>query len=150
MPSFLLIISFLLHIILLIAVYYLFQQIQSLKQDHTKELTDLFETYLQDIKNENHRLEAEISSHTPRNEANENPIVSDFPNKEEITNITEKNEPIIKISNIDDVFETSLEARILQLYHEGMAVEDIAKRLNCGKTEAELVINLYKKGNHKA
>lgn len=147
MPSFLLIISFLIHIILLIAVYYLFQQTQLLKQTNTKELTDLFETYLNEIKQENRRLETKINSKTNETkQAHEQKRNEPDTTKEKkIINKNEMDGRELKTDIIDDTFTTSLEAQVLQLYQQGKEVEEIAQMLNCGKTEAELIINLSKK-----
>ncbi len=152
MASFLLIISFLLHIIVLIAVYYLFQQIQLLKQDNTKELTDLFETYLREIRIENRRLESEIDSAAPQTEQikNQKKNVIHIQNEDSIMNEVDSEEVTLTTDTIDDTFETSLEAKILQLHHQGIEVTEIAQMLNCGKTEAALIINLYQKRNHKS
>lgn len=140
----LMIISFLLHIILLASIYYLFQQIQSLKQEHTKEVTDLFEMYLQEIKAENSRLENEIPLQKPPNK--QEPVIEPTP----IRMVRQENEPeaveeiqyMPQTNTVNDHYETSLEAQILQLYHLGLSADDIAKKLNCGKTEAALVIKI--------
>jgi len=44
-----------------------------------------------------------------------------------------------------DEVETSLEAQILQLHTNGETIDDIAKKLNCGKTEAEIIIKMHQK-----
>src|SRR5690625_296394 len=150
MQSFLLIISFLLHIIVLVAVYYLFQQIQLLKQDNKKELTDLFETYLKEIRSENRRLESKIELNTFSSEQNEKLNVPENSTEEHAPTFNENETPSLKTDTIHDQFETSLDAKILQLYHQGMEVSEIAQTLNCGKTEAELLINLYNKKNQKS
>lgn len=146
MSSFLFIISFLLHIILLITVYYLFQQIQRLKKDQADEITELFEFYLREIRSENRRLESEIEYHHFDNHQHE----------QQNNKIDKRPESMITYepSNLDtdlvhDKYETSLEAQILQLYDQGMEVAEIAQKLNCGKTEAALMINLSKKKNQK-
>lgn len=150
MQSFLLIISFLLHIIVLVAVYYLFQQIQLLKQDNTKELTDLFETYLKEIRSENRRLESKIEFSTFSNERKEKiNELKDLTEKYDLT-FNENEAPKLNTDTIHDQFETSLDAKILQLHHQGMEVSEIAQMLNCGKTEAELLINLYDKKKQKS
>lgn len=151
MSSFLFIISFLLHIILLAIVYYLFQQIQLLKKNNTNEVTELFESYLREIRSENRRLESEIESkvsHTDQEKVTQQ-FESNIIN-EEVTNKVDLDKPILKTDTIHDKFETSLEAKILQLYHQGMEVTEIAQMLNCGKTEASLIINLSKKRNQKS
>jgi len=151
MSSFLFIISFLLHISLLAIVYYLFQQIQLLKKNNTNEVTELFESYLREIRSENRRLESEIESkvsHTDQEKVTQQ-FESNIIN-EEVTNKVDLDKPILKTDTIHDKFETSLEAKILQLYHQGMEVTEIAQMLNCGKTEASLIINLSKKRNQKS
>src|SRR5690625_4271440 len=150
MQSFLFIISFLLHIIVLVAVYYLFQQIQLLKQDNKKELTDLFETYLKEIRSENRRLESKIENNTISKKQNEQLDEPEDITEEDVPNFNENETPSIKTNTIHDQFETSLDAKILQLHHQDMEVSEIAHTLNCGKTEAELLINLYNKKNQKS
>lgn len=137
--------------ILLLAVYYLFQQIQSLKEDNTKELTELFETYLKEIRNENRRLESEMKTNVPEINPVRAPRELDLDvDKSDITAVVETDETILETDTVHDQFETSLEARILQLYHQGVEVTEIAQMLNCGKTEASLIINLYKRKNQKS
>lgn len=140
----LMIISFLLHIILLASIYYLFQQIQSLKQEHTKEVTDLFEMYLQEIKAENNRLENEIPLQKPSNK--QEPVIEPTPirmvRQENEAEAVEEIQYMPQTNTVNDHHETSLEAQILQLYHLGLSADDIAKKLNCGKTEAALVIKI--------
>lgn len=133
-------------------VYYLFQQIQLLKQDNTKEVTDLFEKYLQEIKLENQQLHEEVSTTTsePKQKNAHEPIMPRKIKSETKETIIENDESALQTDKIDDKFETSLEAQILQLYHQGIEVEEIAKKLNCGTTEAALIINLYEKRSHKA
>jgi hypothetical protein len=128
-------------------VYYLFQQIQILKQENTKEITDLFETYLEEVKMENKRLEDLLSDKEPQSnlEYNNRPSVVNITKPVNKPNLVEHNKTILQTEAINDQFETSLEAQILQLYNQGIEAEEIAKKLNCGKTEAALVINLYKK-----
>ncbi|MEM1506445.1 hypothetical protein RG959_24150, partial [Domibacillus sp. 8LH] len=45
----------------------------------------------------------------------------------------------------EDQVEASLQSRILQLHHRGKSNTEIAKQLDCGKTEVELIIKLYAK-----
>src|SRR5690625_6659662 len=49
----------------------------------------------------------------------------------------------------DDSIETSLQAKILQLSHQGYDADEIAGKLNCGKTEAALIIKLQEKNRCK-
>ncbi|MFD1171895.1 DUF6115 domain-containing protein [Oceanobacillus picturae] len=148
MESFLLIISFLLHIVTLAIIFQLFRQRSQPKSDtQTEELVTLLETYLQEVKEENDRLQEAISSEedkatsVPKGVAYE-PVRSqanyDY-SKQENSSYT----PPAPIE--EDQVEASLQSRILQLHHRGKSNTEIAKQLNCGKTEVELIIKLYAK-----
>ncbi|RKQ37508.1 DUF6115 domain-containing protein [Oceanobacillus halophilus] len=145
MVSFLLIISFLLHIITLYAVFFLYKQHQTNKQNDVREITKIFEEFIQEIQEENLRLQKEIQKgqkvdiaephDTKENELDMNTKYKSMP----------LHEPYLKVDDMEDSIEASLEAKVLQLYHEGKSVTEIAKKLNCGKTEADLIIRLHKK-----
>ncbi|KGP74043.1 DUF6115 domain-containing protein [Pontibacillus yanchengensis] len=42
-----------------------------------------------------------------------------------------------------DTYEPSLQSTIYQLYDQGYSKEEIAKKLNCGKTEVELMLKFH-------
>lgn len=141
MVSFLLIISFLLHIASLLAIFKLLQNNQGNRQeqDDPREWMELFDTYLKEIKEENARLEQNLTGH----------IKEDIKMKQSFSNSLAEAEsdqtagyapPPIKEK---DEVEASLQSRILQLHHKGYSETDIARLLNCGKTEAALVIKLH-------
>lgn len=136
MVSLVLIISFILHLIALLAIYQLFKQIQEVKQANSSEIIELFEMYLQEIKDENKRLEEELS---PKAKA-VNPEVTQTAMRMEHEPPDEYLPPEIQA---DDRVETSLQARILKLHKEGFSETEIAQKLNCGKTEAALIIKLH-------
>src|SRR5690625_4738631 len=60
MTSFLFIVSFLLHILLLITVFYLYQHIQSLKNNQTSEVEHILNNFLQQLKLDNEEMEKKI------------------------------------------------------------------------------------------
>src|SRR5690625_3406760 len=60
MTSFLFIVSFLLHIVLLIVVFYLYQHIQTLTNNQTYEIENLLKNFLQQMKLENQKIENKI------------------------------------------------------------------------------------------
>lgn len=140
MTSIMLTISFLIHIILLVAIYYLFKEIQQLKVNPPKNITHIFEKYLQEIRDENDRLKAEATPIT--DEPSVNPTGQKFEQE-----APEKLQYMPEIVETEDTTETSLQSQILQLYHQGISPNDIAKKLNCGKTEVDLSIKFYKKEN---
>ncbi len=138
MTSFLLLISFLLHIISFSAIY----QLKQVKQHHQSNTTDsnigaLFESYLAEFKEENNRLQQALKQ---TNHAQLEPDSEG--NMEEIASTIVENVPMVDDSKEDKVV-TSLKANILQLYSKGLSPGEIAKQLNCGKTEAELIIKLH-------
>jgi DNA polymerase I-like protein with 3'-5' exonuclease and polymerase domains len=150
MVSLLLIISFLLHLLSLYAIYQLFQYIK--KQERgADEITDLFESYLQEFRQENAILKEQVQNsnkegqrvslyETVRPDEEESP-------KEEAVEEKRNDDAAPKFPEIDvqDQVEASLESRVLQLESQGVPPDNIAKQLNCGKTEVELILNLYKK-----
>ncbi|WP_373896035.1 DUF6115 domain-containing protein [Virgibacillus sp. CBA3643] len=135
MVSFVLIISFILHIVALLTIYQLFRQVQKLKQANSSELMELFEIYLQEIRDENSRLQQGL---TP--EANEELTVTQTARKMEHELPEEYHPPEVWA---DDRVETSLPARILKFHKEGFSETEIARKLNCGKTEVRLIIKLH-------
>ncbi len=140
MTSLLLIISFLLHLITLAAIFQLYKQVQFLKKDSSQDIMELLETYLEEIKEENRFLEREIGKPTSNTVSSANAEAGQKEEQKE-----EVSEYIPEDAEVEDDSETSLQAKILQLYDRGVTVEDIARQLNCGKTEAELVIKLHSK-----
>ncbi|HLR66166.1 DUF6115 domain-containing protein [Virgibacillus alimentarius] len=143
MTILLLIVSFMLHLMALIAIYQLSKQIQMKKQVSTGDIFALFETYLNEIKDENRRLQQALNAHTPKSEGAP-PASSD--------NIAIQNQNATKpkevlCDNKLDSYEPSLKVQVLHRYHQGSTIEDIARELNCGKTEVALMIKLHKKNN---
>ncbi|GGA62786.1 hypothetical protein [Ornithinibacillus halotolerans] len=50
--------------------------------------------------------------------------------------------------DVQDDVEVSLQSRIMRLHNDGYTVEEIARSVGCGKTEAELIIKIYEKSNN--
>lgn len=177
MTSMLLMVSFLLHIITLFAVYILFKEVQKLKKPaYIEDIDELMTAYLEELREENARLEARLSVDkaiqskvrfketsvltdieddnslgTKADDAvkQELPIFSDLLNKEEeryrAKEDTENIMPELPIDDAVDHFTPSLQSQILQLSEQGLAPAEIAKRLDCGETEAALVIKMHKR-----
>lgn len=152
MTSLLLIISFLLHIVLLVVVYQLYQMIQRLKSEKNHEIEVLFSEFLNELKRENLYLQHQIhhkdehrpaskqtndngpaNNYTPPMPAEPQSAVSDRESAKDLAPlITEKTDKV----------ETSPESKIFQMYNDGISIEDIAKRTGRGKTEIELLVKL--------
>lgn len=141
MMSILLWISFLLHFVLIATIYYLYKEIRLVKNSNSNDdVTKLMETYLEEIKVENDRLQQSLM----RLPIADNSEVLERANAAEKKLIT-ADSPLVNNDGIGDRAEASLHARILQRYAEGATVDEIAKDLKCGKTETELIIKLYAK-----
>jgi len=148
-------ISFILHFILLVAVYYLIKQVSELRQTKNRDLTQLFEKYLNEIKEENKQLQLQLENnkaiHHPKQTTKQKlPKDSLLNDSHQQSSINERNvaNPIeLEIGSHEDQIETSLQAKILQLHQQGLTIEQIAKNLNCGKTEAELIIEIFQQKN---
>ncbi len=65
--------------------------------------------------------------------------------KEEVETMPEALYTPESISHRDVVEEPSLKSSVLSLYQQGKTVDDIAKQLNRGKTEIELIIKFHTK-----
>lgn len=129
MTSFLLIISFLLHIVAFVAIFQLYKQAQIPKKESaSQDMIELFDMYLAEVKEENNRLEKTLQDKDEK--------------------VMEKEaQHSYTLPEVDDnvEFETSLQAKILQMHTQGMSNEEIARKLNSGKTEVDLIVKLHAK-----
>lgn len=146
MTSLLLMISFLLHFIGLFAIYKLFQEIQKLKRQDSSEIMGVFESYLQEIKEENNRMQTEINA-TDTSEIGQTKTAHKQKRQNQEQVGSEQEEPIFNEQESSDYVETSLKARILNLHQQGFSTDAIAEKLHCGKTEAALIIKLHEKNS---
>ena len=141
MVAFIFIVSFILHIIAICAIYLLFKQIQQLKQESPNDIPALLEAYLQEIKEENSWLQNELAAASPNNlKHTETDTIIDETTKKAIKNDDTFTLPEIEVK---DHVEASLQAKVLQLHYQGFSATEIAQKLNCGKTEAELIIKVH-------
>lgn len=149
MVSLLLIISFILHVVTLLAVYQLFQQLEKTKQDKNDELETMLLDFMQEIKAENEQLleisKQKMTSATTNNAPFTNEKKVNQPTSEPFQQ-TEQENDAFDISSLveqyDEVTELSEEGKVLQLQEKGFSTEDIARKLNRGKTEIELILKL--------
>ncbi|MGM8364110.1 helix-turn-helix domain-containing protein [Virgibacillus sp. W0181] len=142
MTLFLLTISFLLHIVTFVIIYQLLKQLRMLKQDSTEEMEKIFDAYLQEIKEENRSLQLEINESKQAEQRRKQPHASN--NSSHQRKIVNNYIPLDSNKPPTDFVETSLQSQILQLYDEGLSVDEIAKKLNCGKTEVDLTIKMLR------
>lgn len=160
MTSLLLIISFLLHVILLISIYQLYKQIQELKQTKNSELHTVAEQFISEIKQENKLLQERLTHHANLATSNDldqtmNPRQASNESLFQSTLQSNKKNPSIEGLNIEDLtekkheeMELSFESKILQLHQQGLNVDQIAERLKCGRTEVDLIVHLQQQLKH--
>lgn len=148
MTSFLLLVSFLLHLIIMIAVYQLYQQFQYLKEKQHQQLQEVLDSFLKKIQAENQKLESQINHnghlYQDLNIANDDMVQDSKKND----NTLIENSTILKDlkkSTKNDHAEVSIKGQILSLAAEGKSISEIAKIVNRGKTEVELLLKMNNK-----
>lgn len=124
------------HIVLITAVFLLYQQLQSLKSEQEHELKKVIDYVVEEIRAENERLRIELKERKKLNERIEHPTKIDSYRSNEVQ--------VTPPTPIKDRVETSPEATILQLHEQGLSIAEIAQKLNRGKTEVELIVKLAK------
>ncbi|WP_053219634.1 DUF6115 domain-containing protein [Virgibacillus senegalensis] len=168
MLTFLIFISLLLHIVTFVAIRLLFQQMQrnSGNQDSgdsLRQTEELLSAYLQEIREENDRLLKEWDHATPKNEQDvqkeqkeEEGLGMVKPERvkpyEQEANSPSLNEtagesgympPLPQVQQ--DTVEKSMTAEVYSMYDQGYTIDEIAKKLDKGKTEVELMIKFHRK-----
>ncbi|KGP92883.1 hypothetical protein N780_11075 [Pontibacillus chungwhensis BH030062] len=169
MIPYLLAISFLLHGILLVAIVILSLRVSKTKElekrqeQIAKEIEDTFTAYLLEIKEENVQLLNKLEENGDNGEkvkAQEEPY--DLNSRKNInssisTNQIEGAEVTRQewsnkggassyqppVPEEQDHYQPSIESSIIQMYNEGVTVEEIAKELDRGTTEIELTLKFH-------
>lgn len=152
MSTLLWMISFLLHGISILAIYLLLKDRQN--AEGNKQTEKILKETLAEIQRENRTLQSLLAEKKQpdkkpfkNEELKPESLKPQTGNKEKETQ-AEMELPDFEISQsaaYQDEVETSLEAKVLQLHTNGETIDDIAKKLNCGKTEAEIIIKMYQK-----
>ncbi|WP_339178177.1 hypothetical protein [Oceanobacillus sp. FSL W7-1293] len=152
MSTLLWMISFLLHGISILAIYLLLKDRQN--ANGNKQAENVLKETLEEIRKENRMLQSLLEEDK---QPDKSPVKHDsikYPpsppaeeKKEGAAMIEKEMQPIedFQPAAFQDEVETSLEAQILQLHTNGETIDDIAKKLNCGKTEAEIIIKMHQK-----
>jgi len=152
MSTLLWMISFLLHGISILAIYLLLKDRQN--ANGNKQAENVLKETLEEIREENRMLQSLLQEdkqpgkHPIRHDGMERPPFTPSEGQKESDVLPEKEiQPIedFQTAAYQDEVETSLEAKILQLHTNGETIDDIAKKLNCGKTEAEIIIKMHQK-----
>lgn len=100
------------------------------QQLETSEIDALLAAYIDEIKQENIRLQQQLITLNKRENVETDQI-----------QLVKKEEKDVPYNNEQqDEMTTSLQAKILQLHSQGHTASEIAQQLNCGKTEVALTI----------
>lgn len=162
MILFLLFISLILHLITFIVLRTLFSKLKKnaqaevKSQQDTKEIEALFEAYLAEIQEENEKLmsalyQDDITTDTRHSISDKSQSEDSFtldPSSTYQKKTTIKENPAYTppINNAaEDVVEQSFHARIYALKDQGYSTEEIARKLDCGKTEVGLMLKFHPK-----
>jgi hypothetical protein len=164
MNTILFLICFMLIFILFYLVIILFQkvtrinEIEKKQSEVLKEIEDVLTSYIMEIKEENDTFlmkmvnTSQAEPITDREKDMENSTISIRENEISDEDLKEllplaKNEEILTSTIINEKLDTneSLLSKVVSLDQQGMSVEDIAKKLNKGKTEIELLLKFRRK-----
>ncbi|MGP4068019.1 DUF6115 domain-containing protein [Halobacillus sp. B29] len=158
MATFLLVISFIIDGVIILTLLTIStrvkknEELEMRQEEVAREIEDMFTSYLMEIKEENKRMSSWLqpdkhSIHDQKTEdgkatAEESVSSKHFKAKasEEHTNYSPP------VSNErKDLFERSDNYQILELRRDGYSVDEIAKKLDRGKTEIELFLKFQQK-----
>ncbi|GGM21625.1 swarming motility protein SwrB [Paraliobacillus quinghaiensis] len=167
MLYFLLLISFLLHAVTFIIIKVLKDRIaqpddiQTQMSQQQKEMEELLAVYLLEIREENEKFLDTLKRNPNVTEKKEDLItdavattsrektknVSPIDSSPSLkTNESKSYQPPIE-NDQQDIVERSLSAQVLSLHNQGESIESIARKLDCGKTEIELMIKFHQKNS---
>ncbi|WP_240335286.1 DUF6115 domain-containing protein [Paraliobacillus sediminis] len=166
MVYFLLLISFLLHVFTFIAIKILKdritepEDIAAKQAQQQKEMEELLAVYLLEIREENEKVVSMLTSEKNNKQVKNATHPPEVKNEQK--DAYEKTDPIQqketfkeptvdyqppKVNESHDTVEKSLSAQVLSLYNQGESIESIARKLDSGKTEIELMIKFHKKNS---
>jgi hypothetical protein len=161
MTVFLLIVSFIIDGVLILALFTMMNKVRQAEELELRqkqvasEIEDLFTSYLLEIKEENKRMGEWIKNNKGPVEKGEKPeIKGDV--KEERLDIPKPNQshpfssykpPQPEIEQ--EEYRPSIHSRVFELKEKGYSFEEIAKMLDKGKTEIELLYKFHQKTSEK-
>ncbi|WP_079529870.1 DUF6115 domain-containing protein [Halobacillus hunanensis] len=143
MIYFLLTISFILHGVLILIIMALFKKVKhaeelELRQKQVaSEIEEVFNQYLMDIREENKKMDKWLDRTTA---SNPEPRPQEPDHTETAGDQTnEVYSPPLPVQE-EDEYVPSLQSQVMAMYNNGVNIEEIARKLNIGKTEAELLV----------
>ncbi|KGX88419.1 hypothetical protein [Pontibacillus litoralis] len=163
MTLFLITVSFLLHGVTLFIIVMLAKRVSKAnelelqQQQVAKEIEDTFTAYLLEIKEENERLLNRIEEngyndyrvnastgpkeHGVHQTVPENEYASNSAKEDSSTHLKQQHYTPPQAKE-EEIYTPSLQSSIYQLHLQGLTNEEIAKQLDCGKTEVELTLKI--------
>ncbi|WP_221564367.1 hypothetical protein [Alkalihalobacillus sp. TS-13] len=162
MTAFLLGISFIIHIITLLSLIIVWKR--SGVADHQdlkaakKEMEDILLAYTTEMKEENEAFLKELASLDNRRKTESHQAVikgDEIPKEKRVMNQEVSDEIILDeeeikysppINEEKETFGASLASHIISLHNNGYSLDDIAKKVNKGKGEIELMIKFHRDG----
>ncbi|WP_085523953.1 DUF6115 domain-containing protein [Tuberibacillus sp. Marseille-P3662] len=149
MTGILLGISMFLHIVtffIIILLYLHIRERKALNSDNMKrEVDELLQSYLADIRAENDRLIEKMSEDSSPNEENESSYFEETSSPVTEQNGQEETVWMPPVAEIEEEPSPSVTAQALYLQEQGYSPIEIAKQLNKGAGEIELLLKLHKK-----
>ncbi|HZW68206.1 MAG TPA: hypothetical protein VFF20_06345 [Pseudogracilibacillus sp.] len=169
MTSILLLLSFLIHLLVLITIYHLYEKSKRNKDEQAEQLEKMLTDFMHDIRVENNKLEEKINENelhqqiSYNHDSSSQSTISKSQNQSkayiskdddgeleslDINYTRPKNKfasHLAKASQTqenEDIIEKSLASQIMRLAQAGKSIDDIAKQLNRGKTEVELMLKM--------
>ncbi|MFG6118276.1 MULTISPECIES: DUF6115 domain-containing protein [Thalassobacillus] len=155
MTTFLLVVSFLLHGIMLLVIFVLFARVKKAEELEMRqkqvagEIEEMFTAYLLEIKEENEQLKQWLDDSQKKHKSPQinQPISNEHGKtaKEETHSDLNKDfsQPVYNPplpGNNDVEYQPSLSTRVVAMRNDGYTIEDIARKMNCGQTEIELIL----------
>ncbi|MFD2657175.1 DUF6115 domain-containing protein [Gracilibacillus thailandensis] len=151
----LLLFSFIIHIVTFVIIRQL-----KLKQDtlvgvednvnqQVKNIEDTLAVYLVELKEENEKFVQQVEKFNRNNSDNNNQKQPEV--RKSVKEVhtpkqsTKEYQAIAHVEQVEDVVERSTTASVLHLHEKGYTVDEIAKELDKGKTEVELLLKFQQK-----
>ncbi len=157
MTVFLLIFSFIIDGVLLFALFIMMKKVRKTEELELRqkqvasEIEDLFTSYLMEIKEENKRMESlfiKNSGHTDfeyslmgrkKEEGDSQPEEEMTANRDPSSSYTPPD------LNEKESYQPSFHSQVFELKEKGYSIEEIARTLDKGKTEIELLFKFHQK-----
>lgn len=161
MTVFLLIVSFIIDGVLILALFTMMKKVRQAEELELRqkqvasEIEDLFTSYLLEIKEENQRMGQWINNKKePVQERTETKEHDQSQLEEEKVDVQKSTDPSSSYlppqPEIEkEEYRPSIHSRVFELKEKGYSFEEIAKMLDKGKTEIELLYKFHQKTSEK-